>query len=778
MPKITDRILLHMLALSGQQMVICSANGDVVDCSLLIARKVGLSTSKLIGRSFFSFAKVEGAYLPELCELVPDNTPQEVILQLSSKGATPDIYECKIVKSNGFLGFFLAVQSDIHESAEKGAHQCVIESGYRFFSDIVSEVILRVTRKGEILFSSKEWVRNINYNGATNIFSVIAEPFKADVASALIAGKPHKLDIQVLTKENELCWFELSVEDMSTQSQINKARASIPYEQDYCVIKLHNINQRILNTMALEEEKKRAEALAQTKTRFMASISHEIRTPLNAILGASELLSDSGLTPDQAEFSHLIQVSGKSLLNIVDDVLFYSRSEERGIELSNERFSLIDSIEHVFSVVESLAFKKQLSLVCDITSTCPLYFLGDENRFKQIILNLVTNAIKFTDKGWVLVRCSINENLIVEIEDTGLGIDSNYINTLFKPFVQGDNSIKRRVGGSGLGLAICHQIVTAMKGSITVRSKVNEGSCFSLSLPFEKVCEAKPKKETTEISFVICCEIKPIADALFNFITRAGHTVEFEHSSDLNINTHYKNTHFIFHCGGSQALAFAQQLSQDNLVLFINSKRDTSFEKDLRENVHFVEGPITPFLLGKAHQKFEEELRDFGLQAYANYKLHDVKNTVSRDYNGVAILLVEDNVNNQFVACQFLEKYNCKVTIAENGLEALEHMRQAVFELVLMDIHMPIMDGIEATRVIRGQAKHAALPIVAVTANALEGDKEMFLQIGMNDYLPKPIKIESLVAVLDKYVGTRNQARMKSEHIENANLWVSSLLNR
>ena len=775
---VTDRTLLHMLALSGQQMVICSASGNVVDCSLLIAHKLGLSTSKLIGQLFFDFATIEGGDLPTLCEITSDNCSQAVILQLSVKGAAPIFYECKIVKSNGFIGFFLIAQSDINDAVEQAEKQCVIESDHRFVSDFISEIILRVTRKGDILFSNKEWKRNFNYEGTTNILSVVAKPFKRSVASALIAAKSDKLDIQALTKDNEMCWFELSVENVISQSQQSSTHGFSPSEQDYCVIKLLNINQRILDAMTLENEKARAEELAQTKTRFMASISHEIRTPLNAILGASELLSDSGLTPDQAEFSRLIQVSGKSLLSIVDDVLFYSRSEERGIELSCERFSLINSIEHVFSVVESLAAEKQLLLICDIASTCPLYFVGDENRFKQVLLNLVTNAIKFTDNGWVRVRCSIEENLNVEVEDTGLGIDSNHTKTLFKPFVQGDNSIKRRVGGSGLGLAICQQIVTAMNGSIAVRSKVNEGSCFSLSLPFEHACGIEPRNVASVIRFVVCCEIKPIADALVNLITHLGHSVELKHGSDLNINSRYQNTHFIFYNAGSQALAFAKRLSTENLVLFINSKRDAFDEITVRENTQFLEGPITPYLLGKAHRKFEEDLRDFGFDIYANNEQYNAQEAVSRDYNGASILLVEDNVNNQFVASQFLERYNCKVTIAENGLEALEHIKQTAFGLVLMDIHMPVMDGIEATRVIRGQAKYASLSIVAVTANALEGDREMFLHIGMNDYLPKPIKIESLVSILDKYVGTHNQERQKIEHIEHANSWVSNLLNR
>lgn len=220
-------------------------------------------------------------------------------------------------------------------------------------------------------------------------------------------------------------------------------------------------------------------------------------------------------------------------------------------------------------------------------------------------------------------------------------------------------------------------------------------------------------------------------------------------------------------------MKFAKELTQNNLVLFINSLCEP-FSSD---NIRIINGPITLHLLGRAQQKFDEELLDFGFSSLPINQHYDVKHVLKRDFNSSSVLLVEDNVNNQFVISQFLEKYNCKVMLAENGLEALELIEQVAFELILMDIHMPYMDGIEATRAIRGQAHYDSLPIVALTANALEGDREQFLEVGMNDYLLKPIKVELLVGILDKYLGINKQKRQKSENIEHANSWVTKLLN-
>lgn len=779
MPRVTDRTLLHMLTLSGQQFVVCSANGEIIDCSLIVARSLGVPVSELIGQQFYNFAQLVSGNLSALCKAISDNCSQEEVLQISGLQSAPIFYNCKIVKSNGVLGFFLF---DIHKAylaKLTQAKEAQREKLLSLVANNTNSAVSILSTNGKILWVNNSFEQITGFTPTeaigTNIASLLSGKTERlqnweHINNATLQRQSISKECQHVRKNGTAFWTRDDVFiSLNEQSQV----ANLVVVQSDITSMVEQAEKQKL----LESEKKRAEEFAQTKTRFMASISHEIRTPLNAILGASELLSDSGLTEDQEEYSRLIRMSGKALLSIVDDVLFYSRSEEQGIELNEAHFSLTQCIEHVLTVVDSLAREKQLSLVFDIDPQCPLIFFGDEDRFKQILLNLVTNAIKFTDKGWVLLKCRLEKQLIVEVEDSGSGIENQQIQTLFKPFVQGDNSIRRRVGGSGLGLAICQQLVTAMKGSISVQSVLDEGSCFKLFLPFKHEARTAHNEQNETKTYVVCSNVKPVTNALVNLIRRLGHKVQTKKLSELKDGKLCHNKIFIFHDMDKEGLLVAKRFPKDNLVLSINSQVDPVVEQCLSENIRFVNGAIAPHLLGRGHLKFEEDLHDLGFGPYAENQQYQDHNSIIRDYCGARILLVEDNVNNQFVACQFLDKYNCKVTVAENGVEAINKIEQTSFDLILMDIHMPVMDGIEATRIIRSKPKYASLPIVALTANAMDGDRQIFLQAGMNDYLPKPIISKLLVSVLDAFLGSNELEKQKNKHLANANTWVSNLLN-
>lgn len=779
MPKVTDRTLLHMLTLAGQQFVVCSANGEIIDCSLIVARSLGVSISGLIGQKFYNFAQLESGNLSALCKVISDNCSREEILQISAPQSEPIFYNCKIVKSNGVLGFFLIDIHDAYLAKLNQAKEAQREKLLSLVANNTNSAVSILSTSGEILWVNNSFEKITGFTPpeaiGTNIASLLSGRAGRlqnwdHINNATLQRQSISKECHHIRKNGTAFWTRDDV--FVSLNEQSKVANLVVVQSDITSMVEQAEKQRLL-----ESEKKRAEELAQTKTRFMASISHEIRTPLNAILGASELLSDSGLTADQEEYSRLIRMSGKALLSIVDDVLFYSRSEEQGIELNEAHFSIIECIEHVFTVVDSLAREKQLPLIFDIDPKCPLIFIGDEDRFKQVLLNLVTNAIKFTDKGWVLITCRLEKQLIVEVKDSGSGIENQQIETLFKPFVQGDNSIRRRVGGSGLGLAICQQIVNAMRGSITVQSVLSKGSCFRLSLPFKRHADAVLNEKVETKTYVVCSNVKPVTNALANLIRRLGHKVEVKKVSELKESALFHNTVFIFHDMDNEGLSIAERLPKDNLVLGINSYSEPAVEQCLSENIRFIRGAIAPYLLGRAHLKFEEDLYDLGFGPFSENQQYRELQTPLRDYGGAAVLLVEDNVNNQFVASQFLDKYNCKVTIAENGVEALEHIERSAFELVLMDIHMPIMDGIEATRIIRSKPKYATLPIIALTANALEGDRELFLRVGMNDYLSKPIKSKLLMSMLDTFLSSNKKERRKSEDIANANSWISNLLN-
>jgi signal transduction histidine kinase/DNA-binding response OmpR family regulator/HPt (histidine-containing phosphotransfer) domain-containing protein len=414
----------------------------------------------------------------------------------------------------------------------------------------------------------------------------------------------------------------------------------------YALFAVEDVTELTLRMNELDKAKHEAETANRSKSDFLANMSHEIRTPMNGVLGMCNILLNSGLTEDQTNYAHMIDRSGKALLSLINDILDFSKIEAGKMTLSPSPFDLKRTQEDVIQMLSFAAEKKGLRLLYEYQDSASKYFIADEGRVRQILINIVNNAIKFTEQGSVsLLVCSYPgedpyELVKISVKDTGIGITENAQQLLFNKFIQVDSSSTRKFQGTGLGLAISRQLARLMGGDITLQSQPGSGSDFTIALNLLKA-------------------------------------------------------------------------NQDQ-IREINSKNiEISSESD-----------------------------------FESFNAH--------------ILLAEDNQINQAVACHILESLHCKVEIVENGQEAIDILQKETFDLIFMDCQMPVLDGYSATRLIRNLEKNGTqhIPIVAMTAHAIEGDRKKCLNSGMDDYISKPLIHQELIRILDKYCAglKQNQA--------------------
>lgn len=541
---------------------------------------------------------------------------------------------------------------------------------------------------------------------------------------------------------------------------------------------VRDITERMQIEKAIIEKQKEAEAASRAKSEFLANMSHEIRTPMNGVIGMLDLLVETKLSGEQHEFAVSAQHSADSLLILINDILDFSKIEAGKLEVETIAFDLAITLDALSDLLSVKAYEKGIDYGCLIENNVPLFLKGDPSRLRQILLNLSGNALKFTSEGEILVKVSLkNETpaeaeLLFEIIDTGTGIPQDKISTLFESFTQVDSSTTRKYGGTGLGLAISKQLAELMGGSLNVKSTLEKGSNFYFTTTFEK---QKGKQQQFQLADHFKNEKILIVDdnktnrKIFKAYLKSWQcsfdTVNSGHDALVMLQkaSKLKNPYKIALIDMQMPSISGEELCikikndkniKDTILILLSSAAERGDAQKYKKAgfAGFLTKPV------KKRKLFDviraalsvnlQEIEQSEKLLVTSYKAEEIKKNQAQEKPGLKILIAEDNRINQRVVMKMLQGVSEKLSIANNGKEAVDLFSKEEFDAIFMDIQMPVMDGVEAIKTIRmlekeGIADHH-IPIIALTANAMKGDKERFLACGADGYLSKPMKKDAL----------------------------------
>lgn len=666
----------------------------------------------------------------------------------------------------------LQAQKTLARQEKELKEQAILRDSEKRLNNILESspvgVGLSRIRDGVIIYSNEQCARMLGYNrndwkGKTSSESwVNQEDQEAFLYEYHQKGRVATRSAELKCKDGSHLWCLITIEKMV-------------YQEEECILYwIVDISHQKESEEALQKARDAAIKATQAKSGFLANMSHEIRTPLNAITGFAHLALQTSLTTQQSDYLKKIERASDSLLGVINDILDFSKIEAGHLHIEETEFSLEEVLEHLSDLIRIRAEEKGLEIFIMYGPEIPDLLIGDPLRLGQILLNIASNAVKFTEKGEITLLIesqklgNTQHQLKFSVSDTGIGMSPHVIERLFKPFSQADSTTTRRFGGTGLGLAITKQLIEMMQGKIEVRSQVNAGTQFFITLPFK--CPTSQPGYSIEASKL---SGKRVLIADDNATSRHMLSAIAENYR-MEIDTAKT---------GLEALEKVKQAQASNqcydLVLMdwvMPGMDGVTSSQNIRQLTSESPLPAIIMVTGRGKHELEEKT---SLECFSAVLVKPVSPSVlrrsmiraidpdfkpdqssllestmpdTRELDGINILLAEDNKINQQIARELLEQHGVRVTVADNGLDAVHLAEKQMFRLVLMDIQMPVLDGYHATEKIRERLTPKELPIIAMTAHALNAEKEHCLRVGMNDHIAKPINPTQLYQTLLRWL--------------------------
>jgi two-component system sensor histidine kinase/response regulator len=682
--------------------------------------------------------------------------------------------------ATGKVTNFIAIESDITE--RKRAERAVrdAEEKYRSIFENAVHGIYQTTPDGHYLSCNNALARIYGYDSAQELRDTVTS-----ISSQLYVDPMRREDfIKQINERGSVSQFESQIYQKDGTIRWISEEARAVTEEGGTLLYFEGMVADVTDRREAQEQlrhaKLDAEAANRAKSEFLAAMSHEIRTPLNGVIGMTEMLLNSEIPPHQRRYAQIAKSSADALLVVINQILDFSKIESGKLELEQIDFDLRKLVEEVAEMLAARATAKGVELSCRIDPALSFQYRSDPARVRQVLVNLANNAVKFTDHGEVTIRVERSElegnsALRFSVRDTGLGIPSDRMDRLFLPFSQIDPSTTRKYGGTGLGLAISKQIVDALGGKFEIQSEVNVGSTFSFTLPAQpaalNVNEATSPVDLRGIRVLVADDSAAPRDAVCEQLTawgmRAGAAAggaeamrrlrEAAHGGDP-----YRVAIIDMLMPGTDSAVFAREVRSDVAIrgtaLVLLTSLETPVEAQRARESGFSELVTKPLR--------QSQLLDAMMRQVAGDKLIEKATTAvsqsDRHASSARILLAEDNEVNQFVACELLARAGYSCDVVGDGRQAVEATLAGKYDLILMDCQMPVMDGFGAAMEIRRREAEVArkkirVPIVALTANAIKGDREHCLQCGMDDYLTKPLDSRLLITTVERILHQQSE---------------------
>ena len=767
-------------------------------CSVSMVRRLGLNDPReIVGKTDFDFHPREQAqeYFEDEQRIILTGQPLinklERQLDLDSKEMWASVTKVPIYNQGGTITGIIGLSRDITQLKQTEQALRQAEEKYRAMYENAVEGIFQTTPDGHFISANRALARMYGYDSPEQLVAALTDiehqlyvdPRRREEFSRLMReqGEVTGFESEVYRKDGSRIWIS------EAARRVRDAQGNFLYYEGA----VEDITARKLAENEREQAREAALESARVKAQFLANMSHEIRTPMNAISGMTDLLVDTSLTQEQRELVETIRNSTDTLLGIINDILDFSKIEAGKLTFEVIDFDLRETVEGTVEILGERAQRKSLELACWMDQDVPTLLRGDPGRLRQILINLLSNAVKFTEKGEVVLRVKklaeteSSVTIRFEVSDTGIGIGPETLSRIFQPFTQADGSTTRRYGGTGLGLTISKQLVELLGGEIAVESRAGEGSLFWFKLTLEtQPASAARLNQEINVGKLAGKRVLLVEDSAvhrqvlheqfqkWGMIDSSASTA-MEALEILRRNAEQGTAIDVAvidqEMTDLDALALAQAIKSDAMLKPSRLIMLTSFGSRLSPVVMQAIGVSAcltkPVRQGRLFDCLVEvtsarsAAAALPLQAAVNVSETETTAPVRKE---VRILLAEDNEVNQRVALKQLKKLGYHADAVANGAEVLAALQRTPYDIVFMDCQMPEMDGYEATRRIR-QSEHGSWIhlrsspfIVALTANALQGDRERCLSVGMNDYLTKPIQLSDLDKVLQKALSKIN----------------------